>query len=416
MNILTQNPAVWKKTIFILTYDENDGYFDHVPPFVAPHPGRPETGKVTKGIDAAVEYVELAQDRKMASARSAREGSIGLGYRVPMIIASPWTRGGCVCSQVFDHTSVLQFLEALLSHKTGKRIEEPNISWWRRAVCGDLTAAFQSPNDDSAGSPPFPPRDAFIEEIHRAQFRALPSGYQVLTPEQIEQVRRDPRASTLLPRQEPGVRKSSALPYELAVDGSLNETRTHFSIRFEAKNELFGKRSAGSPFVVYAITAPGAVSIRNYAVEAGQHLEDAWALADFAAGIYHLRVYGPNGFFREFIGNNEDPPVAVHFDYARTRPDGRNLTGAIEIKATAADRRQGHTLELRDNAYHARPRTRGLTPGGQTTLTVDTRRASGWYDVSLRISSGKRFEKRYAGRVETGKWSISDPAMGNVST
>ena len=38
LDVLTKNPEVWKKTIFILTYDENDGYYDHVPPFVAPHP------------------------------------------------------------------------------------------------------------------------------------------------------------------------------------------------------------------------------------------------------------------------------------------------------------------------------------------------------------------------------------------
>ena len=73
LNILTHNPEVWKKTVFILTYDENDGYFDHVPPFVAPHPRRPETGRVTKGIDLGVEYVELAQDQKLAGAKASRE-------------------------------------------------------------------------------------------------------------------------------------------------------------------------------------------------------------------------------------------------------------------------------------------------------------------------------------------------------
>ena len=66
-----------------------------------------------------------------------------LGFRVPMVIASPWSRGGCVCSQVFDHTSVLQLLEKLLSNKTGRVILEPNINSWRRAVCGDLTSAFE---------------------------------------------------------------------------------------------------------------------------------------------------------------------------------------------------------------------------------------------------------------------------------
>lgn len=38
VDILTRNPDVRKKTIFVLCYDENDGYFDHVPPFVAPDP------------------------------------------------------------------------------------------------------------------------------------------------------------------------------------------------------------------------------------------------------------------------------------------------------------------------------------------------------------------------------------------
>ena len=166
MNILTQNPEVWKKTIFLLTYDENDGYFDHVPPFVAAHPTRPGTGKATKGIDLSLELVELAQDRKRNSAPNSRESAIGLGYRVPMVIASPWSRGGCVCSQVFDHTSVLQLLEKLLSHKLGKRVEEPNITRWRRTVCGDLTSSFQQEAKPAGGKLAFAGRDAFL---HRFQ-------------------------------------------------------------------------------------------------------------------------------------------------------------------------------------------------------------------------------------------------------
>ena len=54
LDILTKNPEVWKKTVFILCYDENDGYFDHVPPFVAPHPSRPETGRASSGLDTTV--------------------------------------------------------------------------------------------------------------------------------------------------------------------------------------------------------------------------------------------------------------------------------------------------------------------------------------------------------------------------
>ncbi len=63
LDILTENPEVWKKTIFILCYDENDGYFDHVPPFlVAPHPQKPETGLASEGIDTALEQMSREQD------------------------------------------------------------------------------------------------------------------------------------------------------------------------------------------------------------------------------------------------------------------------------------------------------------------------------------------------------------------
>src|SRR5439155_1421667 len=114
LDILTKNPEVWKKTIFILNYDENDGDFDHIPPFVPPHPHLPNTGMVSPGIDVSVEYVEAKQEQEYRPADHVRESPIGLGYRVPAVIMSPWTRGGCVCSEVFDHTSVLQFLEKFL--------------------------------------------------------------------------------------------------------------------------------------------------------------------------------------------------------------------------------------------------------------------------------------------------------------
>src|SRR5262249_17159076 len=149
IDILTQNPEVWKKTIFILTYDENDGYFDHVPPFTAPDPRFAGSGKTSAGIDGSVEQVTKEQEEARAKmypgpglGREWRTGSIGLGFRVPMIVASPWSRGGAVCSEVFDHTSVLQFLEQFVSHKSGRPIKEENISAWRRTVCGDLTSVF----------------------------------------------------------------------------------------------------------------------------------------------------------------------------------------------------------------------------------------------------------------------------------
>ena len=410
LDILTANPDVWKKTIFLLTYDENDGYFDHVPPFVAPHPRRPETGRVTSGLDASVEYVELEQDRRRNDADRSRESSIGLGYRVPLVIASPWSRGGCVCSQVFDHTSPLQFLEKLLSHKLGKPLEEPNISRWRRAVCGDLTAAFQPCGPDIGKSIEFPERDAFLQSIHKAQFRDPPTGFRALTLQELEQIRSDPRSSPLLPRQEPGVRQSCPLPYQLVAEGSVNDERTMFTMRFEAQTEAFGDRAAGSPFTAYAVGSRAAVTIRNYAVEAGEALEDSWSLADFDGNRYHLRAHGPNGFFREFIGGADDPPVDIRLEYVRSPSDRRALSGGVEFIITNRGNRNA-TVEVRDNAYHHGPSSGTVKPGERFTLSI-TRKGSAWYDFSVRVAGVQRFEKRYAGRAETGKWSTSDPAMG----
>jgi phospholipase C len=409
LNILTHNPEVWKKTIFILTYDENDGYFDHVPPFVAPHPHRPETGRVSKGIDTGVEYVELAQDRKRVVAEQAREGPVGLGYRVPLIVASPWSRGGCVCSQVFDHTSILQFLERFLTQRTGRKIEETNISRWRRTVCGDLTATFQAPEVQANVQLPFLPRDQFLQDIHRAQFKDLPKGYRVLTKEEAERVGRDPRASGLLPRQEAGVRHSCPLPYELVVNGSLNADKTRFTIQFEARNKQFGERSAGSPFTVYALNARGIAGVRNYAVEAGGQLEDSWPVSAFEGGIYRLRVYGPNGFFREFAGSRSEAGVDIRLEHHRPRKEG--TARSLSVVLTNRDGQRAREIEVRDRSYSAVPMSRILAPCEQATLVIDTQSSAGWYDLGVRVLDDGDFERRYAGRVETGEWSISDPAM-----
>ena len=272
MDILTQNPDVWKKTIFILTYDENDGYFDHVPPFVAPNPHDETTGKTSAGIDTSVDYVTMEQERKRKiEEKFMRQSAIGLGYRVPLVIASPWSRGGFVCSQVFDHTSSLQFLENFLSEKKKKKIREPNISSWRRSVCGDLTSVFRQYNGEKMNPPFVVEKDPFIESIHKAKFKKEPSAYKKLSPGDINQVNLDPYTSSLLPKQEKGIRASCPIPYELYVDGKLNTDKKTFEITFEARNEIFGTTSAGSPFIVYAPGKYLQESTRewNYAAAAG---------------------------------------------------------------------------------------------------------------------------------------------------
>ncbi len=410
LRILTENPEVWKKTIFILTYDENDGYFDHVPPFVAPHPRKRETGFTSKDIDASLDYIELEQDARTKTS-SPRETPIGLGYRVPMVIASPWSRGGCVCSQVFDHTSVLQFLETFLFRKTGKEIRETNITSWRRAVCGDLTSAFQSLPGQVDKQPPFLQRDDFVQQIYQAKFKPTLPEFMPLTDAEAKAIGSDPKSSPRMPRQEPGVRRSAALPYELTVHGQLSADRKLFAIEFEAGKKRFGERSAGSPFAVYARGMRGDLVIRQYAVSAGNKLVDSWALADFADGAYHLEVHGPNGFFREFIGGADDPQVIVSFSY---RESVGKVTGNIDVTVANHDSTHAIQFKVMNESYGGDEHKESIPPLKNATATVDTQRSHRWYDLSVMIEGNATFRQRFAGRVETGEWSTSDPAMGGV--
>ena len=422
LDILTQNPELWKKTIFILTYDENDGYFDHVPPFVAPDPRRPETGLTSKDIDTRVDFVTFDQQlmKKDYAATHIRESSIGLGFRVPMVVASPWSRGGWVNSEVFDHTSCLQFLEKFLTDKFGKKIEEPNISKWRRTVCGDLTSVFRPYNNEKIAKPEFLARDVFIESVHKAKFKNIPTNYKQLTKADIEQVKQNPSIDWM-PRQEKGVRSSCPLPYQLYVDGKLAADKKTFDIKFEAKNEIFGNKSAGSPFNVYA---PGKYLSGNkdgkgmydpvrtwaYAVSAGNSLKDSWPIDHFENEHYHLRIYGPNGFFREFKGTANDPMLDISCEYQRDHKN--NLTGNIELKIKNEDSHNSYTVEIIDNSYKSGNQTKKIGAGAQLSIIQNLSKSFGWYDFSIRLASDTMHEKRYAGRVETGKSGFSDPAMG----
>jgi phospholipase C len=121
VNAIASNPDVFAKTVFILIYDENDGLFDHVKPPTAP-PGT--TGEYLTGT--------------LPSAADGIAGPIGLGFRVPCIIVSPWTVGGYVSHDTFDHTSSIRLIERV----TG--VMNPNISAWRRQTVGDFTAALGS--------------------------------------------------------------------------------------------------------------------------------------------------------------------------------------------------------------------------------------------------------------------------------
>lgn len=412
LDILTQNPEVWKKTIFILCYDENDGYFDHVPPFSIPNPFKSDSGKVSEGIDIKTEYVTLEQDLSQVPQGNAREGAIGLGFRVPLVVASPWSRGGKVCSQVFDHTSIIQFLEEFTSHKSGKKIKETNISEWRRTICGNISSVFQ-PYDPSAYKKPQPVnRDEIVTTIHRAQFRDTPSNFKPLSASEIAEINRDASTSVYLPKQEPGTRPSCAIPYELYVEGNLSKDKTVFEISLHAGNKAFGEKSAGAPFIIYAINPYRGEELRvwNYAVKAGDTLTQTWNVSDFEGGRYHLRVYGPNGFFREFAGDGKDSDILVSSAYVRDK--GGKLKGDLQFRISN-NGAGAVPVSIIDNVYGEKPLNLKIPAGGQSSGLLKLDKSHNWYDVSIQIDQSATV-KRYAGHVETGRESVTDPFMGTL--
>jgi phospholipase C len=135
LKTLTSNPKIWEKTALIISYDENGGFFDHVPPPVAP-PGTPG------------EYVTVPLGGIAESAGIA--GPIGLGFRVPGLVVSPFSRGGLVSSDVFDHTSQLRLIEKRFG------VTVPNLTPWRRATVGDMTTAFNFAGGLNTTVPTFP--------------------------------------------------------------------------------------------------------------------------------------------------------------------------------------------------------------------------------------------------------------------
>ncbi|MBC7631734.1 phosphocholine-specific phospholipase C [Aeromicrobium sp.] len=169
LDVVASDRETWASSAVLLNFDENDGFFDHVPPPVAP---RPASGNDDDWYDGR---------------------PVGLGPRVPMTIVSPWTVGGFVDSSVADHTSTIRFLEAV----TG--VAEPNISQWRRRICSDLTTAFDW--DGHARRP----------EV------TLPGP----VPKAIDRWRPEPPADQDVPTQERGRRPARPLPYQPSVSASV---------------------------------------------------------------------------------------------------------------------------------------------------------------------------------------------------
>jgi phospholipase C len=232
-----------------------------------------------------------------------------------------------------------------------------------------------------------------------------------------------------MPRQEKGIKPSNGLFYQLSANGTWNSGKKTFDVRFEAGNKIFGTKSLGSPFNVYAPGKylqgePGSTGFQNlktwaFAVKAGDHLEANWPVTDFENNVYHLRVYGPNGFFREFRGNEQDPPIVISCDYITSGKDNTRLTGDIRFIFTIPPGIP-HPLQIviRDNAYKHPPIQKILSSKSgrvqKIALPLDLTKQFGWYDFTVQVAGYDLYEQRFAGRVDTGEAGYSDPFMGRV--
>ena len=363
---LASNPSVYASTVFILNYDENGGFYDHIPP---PCPPSAIMGGIST-VSTAGELTTVNEDGDTISS-----SPIGLGYRVPMIIISPWTYGGRVCSQVFDHTSVLQFLEQW----TG--VTEPNISAWRRAVCGNLTSAF-----DFSGS--------------NSTWPSLPStsGYTSTSSTECSSLPAPTVPSTQsMPSGESGVYPACPLPYVLDAQGSINTSANQFDIDF------INGGTVGAVFQVYAYNRSSYQGPWTYTVGANDSTSDYWNGSVFNGGTYALEVHGPNGFMRHYQGSAKSatvmPETAITY----------NATAGT-VKLTMSNAGSSSCSMTVSNGYDSADiRTYTVPAGGSVSDTWNLGTSANWYDLSAIVAGLSNWSRRLCGHMENGAPSTTEP-------
>ncbi|WP_433257192.1 phosphocholine-specific phospholipase C [Streptosporangium sp. CA-135522] len=359
--------GVWEDTIFIVTYDENGGYYDHVPPPVPPSPASGGGSKSNVGVDAGGTVIgEIHQNVPT-----------GPGWRVPLIAVSPWSRGGYVNSQTFDHTSLLRLLEKW-SAAVGKPVTETNISPWRRAVCGDLTSVFDF--SSAAAFAPMPGAGLLPAAISTA------CGSYAIPPDQIA------------PVQESGTKPARALPWQPDAAGRIAGAEKRFYI------DMVNTGTAAVTFTVLpnAFRTDGPW---HYTVGAGT--ATTAPLSDFfaASDRFDLSLYGPNGFHRRFAGTISKAAVSGSVEVRSTYAANGTAITLTFANTTGSAR----TVTVTDNAYGTGgPWSQSVPAGGSSQATFTTDR--GWYDLTVTADTSDGFLRRLAGHVENGSASVTDPA------
>jgi phospholipase C len=364
LDALTANPKVWARTVFILNFDENDGLFDHVPPPAPPARDPADPTRLLGGTTIPLddEYHVHAQG---AADAAYLHRPYGLGMRVPLYAISPWSRGGYAAPDVFDHTSVIRFLETRFG------VHEPNISAWRRAVCGDLTSCFDFKTPNARPFVAALPATAALAD--RAGLLPLAQPF--------------PPETLAAPRQESGLRRRRAA--HASLDVVLEQHGEKLALRLDN----LGTAQA-AVFHLYDALALDAAP-RRYTVGAGQSL-----VADVtptAAGLHDMFVLGPNSFHRRFTARAARVSTTL------------DRSGALQLRNLAATPTE---VMVSDMAYGTAPRHLTVAPGDTMTLALDFAHSHGWYDLTVRADGQV---VRLAGHIEDGNDSYSDPAAHGLA-
>ncbi|MFI6601584.1 phosphocholine-specific phospholipase C [Nonomuraea sp. NPDC050536] len=356
LDALTANPSVWASTVLLITYDENDGFFDHVPP-------------AFPGTSTAPTTLDL-----YTKSGSYVKGPYGLGPRVPLLVVSPWSRGGWVCSQTFDHTSILRFMEKRFG------VTETNISPWRRTVCGDLTSAFDFAQQD-VSVPALPSTSGYAPPDHNRHPDYVPTA---------------PSPGSM-PRQEPGQRPARALPYDLRVSGRTDASAGTYGLIFTSAG------ASGATFLVSS--AVGTFGPWSYTCEPGKSLSAPWSTAK-KTRLYDLTVSGPAGYLRRFKGTVPSARGA--------QPANPEVTAAYsggDVVLTITNGGGAACTVTIVNAYGGATASHTVGPGATVTHTATLAASASWYDLTVTSSTDAGWLRRLAGHVETGGPSLSDPAI-----
>jgi phospholipase C len=337
LQTLFSNPGLWRTTALFITYDEHDGFFDHQLP-----PG-PETSVTDEHIGGL---------------------PIGPGNRVPMLICSPWTRGGYVDSNVHDHTSMLRFLAAW----TG--VEPANVTPWRASVTGDLTTAFdfEHPDFSIPGNIPTLDQTWALTQLTGGSTEPPAPGAQKM------------------PTQEPGTRPHRPASCQLHADVTVNRATSQVTAVLT---------NTGKVGVCFAVYPDGYLpaTCTPFTVLPAAPRSYVWD-ATLTAGKYAFSVYGPDGFLTSFAGRvvpagqNNGPVPAVT----------ATLRSAVVELTLANEGQQAISYTLTPNDYQGHTQTVTVTAGTSSVIGWPADQY-GYYDVVITASTSDGFRRRYAGRI-----------------